>query len=73
MANYYIHVGSITNAMRGRRLLEEQGIRAYLHRSTRPAEDDGCGYHLLVTESVRRAEEILRKSGVRVIRISEAM
>lgn len=73
MANYYIHVGSITNAMRGRRLLEEQGIRAYLHRSTRPAENDGCGYHLLVTEAPDRAESILRKAGVRVIRISEAM
>ncbi len=73
MANYYIHVGSITNAMRGRRLLEEQGIRAYLHRSTRPAENDGCGYHLLVTEAPGRAESILRKAGVRVTRVSEAM
>lgn len=59
--------------MRGRRLLEEQGIRAYLHRSSRPAENDGCGYHLLITESPGRAEEILRRSGVRVVRISEAM
>lgn len=73
MANYYIHVGSITNAMRGRCLLEEHGIRAYLHRSSRPAENDGCGYHLLITESPGRAEEILRRSGVRVVRISEAM
>lgn len=73
MANYYIHVGSITNAMRGRRLLEEQGIRAYLHRSTRPAENDGCGYRLLVTEAPARAEGILRKAGVRVTRVSEAM
>lgn len=73
MANYYIHVGSITNAMRGRKLLEEQGIRAYLHRTTHPAEEDGCGYHLLVTESPGRAEGILRKAGVRILRISEAM
>ena len=73
MANYYIHVGSITNAMRGKHLLEEQGIRGYLHRSTRPAENDGCGYHLLVMEESRRAEQILRKAGVRIIRISEAM
>ena len=73
MANYYIHVGSITNAMRGRKLLEEHGIRAYLHRSIHPAENDGCGYHLLVTEAPGRAEGILRQSGVRVIRISETM
>ena len=73
MANYYIHVGSVTNAMRGKKLLEEQGIRVYLHRSTRPAENDGCGYHLLITEAPGRAEGILHKAGVRVIRVSEAM
>lgn len=73
MANQYIHVGSITNAMRGRRLLEEQGIRAYLHRASRPADGDGCGYSLLVTADAKRAEQILRSSGVRVIQISDAL
>lgn len=73
MANYYIHVGSITNAMRGRRILEAQGIRAYLHRSTHPTENDGCGYRLLVTVEPQRAAKMLRDSGVRVIRISETI
>ena len=73
MANYYIHVGSVTNAMRGKTLLAEQGITAYLHRTSQPARDDGCGYSLLVTDSVQTAEEILRKRGVRVIRITDAM
>lgn len=73
VANQYVHVGSITNAMRGRRLLEEQGIRAYLHRASHPAEGDGCGYSLLVTNQNEKAVRILRDSGVRVIRISDAM
>lgn len=73
MANHYIHVGSITNAMRGKNLLEEQGIRTYLHRSTRPLETDGCGYSLLVTDSVNRAVQILKNQGVRVIRVTDAM
>ena len=73
MANYHIHVGSITNAMRGKRLLEQQGIRAFVHRSSDPAAGDGCGYTLLVTEREGQAERILRGSGVRVIRISEAL
>ena len=73
MGNYYIHVGSITNAMRGRRLLEAQGIRSYLHRISRPTEQDGCGYRLLVTADAQRAEKLLRDNGVRVIRVSEAM
>ena len=73
MANHYIHVGSVTNAMRGKHLLEEQGIRAYLHRTSHPADGDGCGYSLLVTDHVKRAEQILRQRGVRVIRITDAM
>ena len=73
MANYFIHVGSITNAMRGKRLLEAQGIRAYLHRASHPTESDGCGYHLLVTVAPEKAEEILRRAGVRVIRVSETL
>ena len=73
MANYYIHVGSITNAMRGKRLLEDQGIRTYLHRASHTTDMDGCGYSLLVSDSVQKAEQILRKKGVRVIRISDAL
>ena len=73
VANQYIHVGSITNAMRGRRLLEEQGIRAYLHRTSRPTDGDGCGYSLLVTTDAKQAEQILRSRGVRVIKVSDAL
>lgn len=73
MANYYIHVGSITNAMRGKKLLEAKGIRSYVHRASNPPEGDGCGYSLLVTEKVGQAETILRKSGVRVVRVSDAL
>lgn len=73
MGNHYIHVGSVTNAMRGKQLLEEQGIRAYLHRASRPEDGDGCGYSLLVTEAVERSVSILQKRGVRVIRVTDAM
>lgn len=73
MANYYIHVGSVTNAMRGKQLLTEQGIRAYLHRDSHPADGDGCGYSLLVTDNSQRAEQILRQRGVRVLRITDAL
>ena len=73
MSNTYIHVGSITNAMRGRALLEKQGIRALLQRSPHPAEGDGCGYRLLVTGQSQKAERLLRENGVRVIRITDAL
>lgn len=73
MANHYIHVGSITNAMRGKKLLEAQGIRPYLHKSLDPAKRDGCGYSLLITGDVGQAVHILQRSGVTVRRVSEAL
>ncbi len=73
MANQYIHIGSISNAMRGKNLLEKYGIRAYIHRASDPPDGDGCGYSLLVTGHGGQAADILRKNGVRVIRISDAL
>ena len=73
MAWTTIYVSSVTNAMRGKRLLEQQGMRAFLHRSSQPSDGDGCGYSLLVTGSVDTAIQILKKSGVRIIRITDAM
>lgn len=73
MGNHYIHVSSITNAMRGKKLLESAGIRAFVHRSSNPPQGDGCGYSLLVTEKVGQAERVLQNGGVRVLRISDAL
>lgn len=73
MANYYLHVGSITNAMRGKKLLEARGIRPYLHKSSNPAKGDGCGYSLLVTGDAAEAAAILKQAGVTVRRVSDAL
>ncbi len=73
MANQYVHVGSITNAMRGKKVLEKYGIRAYIHRASNPSEGDGCGYSLLVVDGGSRAVHLLKDSGVRVIRTSDAI
>ena len=73
MGNHYIHVGSITNAMRGKALLESQGLKAHLQRNAHPDEGDGCGSRLLVVGDVARAERILRDKGVRIIRVSDAL
>lgn len=73
MGNHYFHVGSITNAMRGKKILENNGIRAYVHRSSNPSQGDGCGYSLLVTGQEQRAEKLLRGQGVRIVRISDAL
>ena len=73
MANHYIFVGSISNAMHGRRVLESQGIQSFLQRSVRASEMDGCGYQLLITTDPQRAVQVLREKGVRVIRVTDAL
>lgn len=73
MANYYLHVGSITNAMRGKKMLEARGIRPFLHKSSNPEKGDGCGYSLLVSGDVGQAKAILQQGGVTVRRVSDAL
>ena len=59
-----IGVGSVTNAMRGKDLLEKKGIRAYIQRKTEV--ENGCGYRLTVYDHGERAVALLRQAGIRV-------
>ncbi len=61
-------VGSISHAMRGKRLLEQNGIRSVVHRVKSDGKS-GCGYGLLVTGHREEALEALRAGGVTVIRV----
>jgi len=58
-------VGSVTNAMRGRTLLLQNGITATVGRA-RPDERTGCGYVLTVTGDAARAAQLLQAAGIRV-------
>ena len=61
-----IAVGSVTNAMRGKQVLENHGYSVQIQRLTHMDDQNGCGYQLLVNGDVARAVELLRSSGVRV-------
>lgn len=58
-------MGSVTNAMRGKTVLEQQGYRAFLQRNADMREQNGCGYSLRVYGNGDRAAAILQKSGIR--------
>lgn len=58
-------VGSVTNAMRGKTLLNQNGISATVGRA-RPDERTGCGYTLTVTGEAERARHLLSAAGIRV-------
>ena len=58
-------VGSVTNAMRGRDLLAQNGIAAQVGRA-RPNDVNGCGYTLIVVGDVERARRLLSAAGIRI-------
>ncbi len=64
-----LYVSSVTHAMRGRKLLEQQGFTVYMKRSVNNEENNGCGYSLSVKGQARNAEQLLKKSGIRVLRV----
>jgi len=56
-----IYVGSVSKAMGAKRLLEQQGIRAYIRQSTR--QDKGCGYSLFIPKATPQITALLRAHG----------
>lgn len=58
------NVSSITNAMRGKKLLEQNGLRAYIGRTVDEKGDNGCGYSLTVTGDQKKAERLLQGAGI---------
>lgn len=65
-----ILVSSITYAMKGKRILEQRGIRAYVERIPRTRET-GCGYGIYVPDGTDEAERQLRNMGIRILGRSE--
>lgn len=57
------NVSSVTNAMRGKSLLEHNGIRAYVGRTIDANGNNGCGYSITVSTEPEKAERLLTSAG----------
>ena len=58
----YIPVGSITYAIKAKKVLEKKGIKSYIIRDFEAAEGYGCGYVLKINgtdETVESVKNIL--------------
>lgn len=62
----YFQVSSITAAMRGKNVLDRNGIKSYIARAVHDDGKNGCGYSLMVNDNADRAEQLLRSSGIRI-------
>ena len=67
-----IMVSSVTNALRGQKLLASHGIRSEILRSSGKGERRGCGYSLAVArEQLEKTRELLVRNGIKVLGTSE--
>ena len=67
-----IMVSSVTNALRGQKLLASHGIRSEILRSSGKGERRGCGYSLAVArEQLEKTRELLVRNGIKVVGTSE--
>ena len=62
-----IMVSSITHAIKGRDLLRQRGIKAYVERTHAGRDRVGCGYSISVDGDGDAAEEILRGAGIKIV------
>lgn len=67
MNNELILLPSVTYAMKAKSILDKYKIRSYIQRTPRNTPIKSCGYCLFVPEKTDDAEQILRKSGVRML------
>lgn len=70
MKEYYFLVSSVTTAMKGERLLSQNGYRAYVFRDG-TINPYGCGYVIRAFGSPEEMSDILKRRGVRVNEIRE--
>lgn len=67
MKKQLILLPSVTYAMKAKNILDSYHIRAYIQRTPKNVEIKSCGYCLFVPSEPDRAEELLRKKGVRIL------
>jgi hypothetical protein len=67
---YSLAVGSVTNALRGREILNKNGINAKIQRYAGDKKM-GCGYVLIVSEETERCKMLLNSFGIKVMDVSK--
>ena len=66
---YVLVVRSVTNAMKGQKLLERYGISAYVERNTHPSSKQGCGYVIKIRGNLETAVSLLTSEGIKISEI----
>ncbi len=70
MKRYLIATGTVTYAIKGRDILRKKGYNAKIERKS-GENIQGCGYSIIFEGDIYTAENLLRKSGVKILDIKE--
>ena len=67
MGKPLIMVSSIAYAMKSNELLSKRGFKVYVERVPHTSEAVGCGYGVYVPQRTDAAQQILERSGIRIL------
>lgn len=71
MDSYSIATGTVTYAVKGRDILRRNGFKARIERTSAPEKRIGCGYTVVIEGNIKKAEEILKNAGVKILKINK--
>lgn len=71
MKGYLITTGTVTYALKGKEILIKKGYKASVEKVSTRENNLGCGYSIKVFGDIKPIEQILRHSGVKILKISE--
>lgn len=71
MKECFFLLSSITSAMKGEKILSQNGYRAFVFKDTN-INPYGCGYIIRAFGDKNKMAEILKKSGIRINEIKES-
>ena len=71
MKGYLITTGTVTYALKGKEILIKKGYKASVEKVSTRENNLGCGYSIKVFGDIKPIEQILRNSGVKILKISE--
>lgn len=71
MKQYRVHTGTITYALKGRDLLRRYGFKVRIERMTASPESRGCGYTLVISGDIAKAEALLSNAGIKILETEE--
>lgn len=62
----FVTVSSVTYAIKGRDVLRNNGIKAYIERTPRGYSNEGCGYSIYFDADHDSTVELLKNAGIKL-------